>query len=190
MTRRQKEPLRPLTLAERQHLEHLARAQSAPATHVARAKALLAVAHGLSYTAAARAAGRRSGDAIAHLVARFNQEGLAALLLRHGGGPPAHYDAALRTQILTEAQRPPDREQDRTATWSLLTLRRVLRQQPALARVSTYTLWRVLHEAGWRWQRSRTWCPTGQVLRKGKYGWTIAKDRDAVAKKSSLNAPI
>ncbi len=51
---RQKEPLRTVSEDER---------------------AVLAVAEGASYTAAAPLAGRRSGDAVARLVARFNTEG-------------------------------------------------------------------------------------------------------------------
>ena len=78
MTRRQKDPLRPLAPEEQASLERYARSQTEPASHVARAKALLAVAAGQSYSAAAQAAGRRSGDAVAHLVTRFNQHGLAA----------------------------------------------------------------------------------------------------------------
>jgi hypothetical protein len=46
---------------------------------VARAVALLAVADSASYTAAERAAGRRSNDAVAHLVAQFNRESLSAI---------------------------------------------------------------------------------------------------------------
>ena len=87
MSRRQKEPLRPLTSEEYRQLEHLARTQSAPAAPVAHAKALLAVAAGQPYQNAARAAGRRSGDAVAQVVARFNHIGLAAVQPRQGGGP-------------------------------------------------------------------------------------------------------
>jgi transposase len=191
LTRRQKAPLRPLTALEQQTLERIGRSHTAAATPVARAKALLAVAAGHSYTTAARLAGRRSGDAVAHLVARFNHQGLSALEPRHGGGPPPRYGTPQRERILREVQRVPDREQDRTATWSLLTLRTALRKAPdGLPTVSTYTLWHVLREAGWTWQRSRTWCETGQVLRKRKHLWTIVRDRDAAAKKSSSNAPI
>ncbi len=53
MTRRQKDPLRPLTEEELTVLTKISRAQSEPASHVARAKALLAVASGQSYIAAA-----------------------------------------------------------------------------------------------------------------------------------------
>jgi len=79
------DPLRTLTDEERDVLTHISRSGSEPASHVARAKALLAVADGKSYTEAAHAASRRSGDAVSHLVSRFNQEGLAALAPRHGG---------------------------------------------------------------------------------------------------------
>jgi Helix-turn-helix domain len=91
MPRPQKEPLRALTPAERAHLEQLSRSQTQPAARVARAKALLAVATGHRFTVAARAAGRRSGDAVAQLVARFNHTGLAALDAEHGGGQPKRY---------------------------------------------------------------------------------------------------
>ena len=102
MSRRQKAPVRPRTREEYRQLAHLARTQSAPAAQVAHlpdganhwitcvstlAKALLAVAAGQPYQDAARAAGRRSGDAVAQLVARFNHTGLAAVPPRHGGGP-------------------------------------------------------------------------------------------------------
>jgi len=87
MTRRQKDPLRALTKDEQQELERIGRATSESVSRVVRAKALLAVAQGLSYTAAARACGRRSGDAVAQIVERFNREGLAALTPRHGGYP-------------------------------------------------------------------------------------------------------
>lgn len=88
MSRHQKNPLRPLLEAERQQLMHLSRGRALAANQVARAKAVLAVANGSSYTDAARKAGRRSGDAVATLVNRFNREGLAAIIPRHGGGHP------------------------------------------------------------------------------------------------------
>lgn len=52
---------------------------------------LLAVADGKSYLQAAHSVGRRSNDAISHLVSRSNSEGLAALEPRHGGGPSIVY---------------------------------------------------------------------------------------------------
>lgn len=185
MTRRRKEPLRILTSEERVWLERISRASSEPASHVARARALLAVADGQTYQQAAAAAGRRSNDAVAQLVARFNQLGLDALVPGHGGGPAPTYSSADRDRILVEARRMPDREADGTATWSLTTLQRAVRRAPdGLPRVSTATIRMVLHDAGWSWQQSRTWCETGKALRKRKAGVVEVVDPDAEAKKS------
>ena len=186
MARRQKEPLRPLTGAERAALGRVARASSEPAGRVARAKALLAVADGARFTEAARAAGRRSGDAVAQLVARFNRLGLAALEAGHGGGPPVRYGPAERERILREFRRPPDRAEDGTATWSLTTLRRALRRGPdPLPTVSTATILHVLWGAGYTWQADRTWCATGTAKRKRKDGTVVdVVDPDATPKKS------
>ncbi|HUY75513.1 MAG TPA: helix-turn-helix domain-containing protein [Ktedonobacterales bacterium] len=180
---RQNDPLRAVSDDERTVLRQVSRSGTAAAAVVARAKAVLAVAGGASYTAAAQAAGRRSGDAVGRWVARFNREGLAALTPGHGGGQSAHYTSAERERILAEAYRMPDREADGTATWSLVTLQRALRRAPdGLPQVSTYTIWGVLSEAGWSWQRTRTWCPTGSAVRKRKVGPVTVHDPDAEAK--------
>src|SRR4051794_35533613 len=127
MSRRKKDPLRPLTDAESAALTQVSRSQAAPAAQVARAAMLLAVARGDDYQQAAHAAGRRSGDAVSHLVARFNAEGLAALTPRHGGGRSPLYDQAARERILREVERTPTPDADGTATWWLSTLRKTLR---------------------------------------------------------------
>lgn len=185
MPHAQKEPLRPLTPAERTELERIARASSERVDRAARAKALLAVADGARFTDAARVAGRRAGDAVAHLVARFNREGLAALETRHAGGPAVVYGPSERERILQEFRREPDREQDQTGTWSLTTLQRALRRAPdGLPTVSTYTILTTLWEAGYSWQQSRTWCHTGTGLRKRRDGTVVrTTDPDATPKK-------
>jgi transposase len=58
-------------------------------------------------------------------VTCFNEEGLAAIQLRHG-----------------------------TATWSLTLLRRALGKKGL--KVGRFTVWTVLREAGFTWQRDRT----------------------------------
>lgn len=184
MARPQKDPLRPLTADERTVLEPVAHARSERADAVARAQALLAVADGARFTAAARAAGRRSGDAVAQLVARFNREGLAALLPRHGGGPAPQYGPPEQARILAEFRRTPDRETDGTATWSLITLQRALRTAPdGLPAVSTWTIFQVLHRAGYTCQNHRTWCETGTVVRKRKAGNVRVTDPEAEPKR-------
>lgn len=185
MARRPKDPLRPLTASEHHELERISRSQSDPAAHVAHAKALLAVEAGKAYTQAARLAGRKSGDAVAQLVARFNRTGLAAIVPGHGGGPPRRYTAAEQERILQEVRRQPDRETDGTASWSLSTLQSSLRRAPdGLSAVSTYTLWGVLHDAGFSWQRDRSWCQTGTVVRKRKGQTVEVHDPDATPKKT------
>jgi transposase len=185
MTRRQKDPLRPFADEERAVLMQISRAQSEPASHVARAKALLAVADGASYTEASRMAGRRSNDAVSQLVSRFNREGLAAIEPRHGGGPETIYGVEERKCILAEFERQPDRDRDGIATWSLSTLRRALRKAPdGLPNVSTHTIGSVLHDAGWTWQEDRTWCKTGVVTRKRKGVAVEVTDPEAGGKKT------
>jgi transposase len=173
-----------LTKSERAALEQLARSHSAPALSVARARGLLAVDDGYTYTEAAQLAGRSVGDSIAKWVARFNQVGLAAVERQAGGRPPTQYGPEERDRILAEFRRTPDRERDGTATWSLNTLQRALRRAPdGLPQVSTYTIWAVLHDAGISWQKDRTWCETGRAVRKRKRGEVTVQDPDASPKK-------
>ena len=166
MSRRKKDPLRPLTEAERDELAHLSRSQ------------------------AARAAGRRSGDAVSHLVTRFDAEGTAALTPRHGGGRRATYGSEAIGRIAAVAARAPTPEADDTATRSLSALRRALRAAPdGLPKVSTYTIRRVLRESGASYQRTRTWCPTGSAVRRRKAGPATVVDPDAGPKKSRSRTP-
>jgi transposase len=178
-----------LTPVERGDLEPLGRAVGAPAAVVARARAVLAVADGASYTAAAQRVGRRSGDAVARLVARFNREGVAAVEPRHGGGAQPTYGPAERERILTEFRRAPDRATDGTATWSLSTLQRALRRaEDGLPHVSIATIRAVLHAADLSWQRDRSWYPTGRSIRRRQHGERVEEavvvDPDASVKKA------
>jgi hypothetical protein len=186
MTRRQKDPLRPLTDDERHWLMRVARSQAEPAAHVARAKALLAVADGESYTDAAKAAGRR-----------FRGSSLSSgFALQPGGACSPRASArrwssshlrgcAERGRILSEARRSPARDENGTATWSLTTLRRALREAPdGLPEVSTHTIWKTLKEAGFEWHRDRSWCQTGVVERKRGGEVVTVIDPDSEAKKS------
>jgi transposase len=185
MSRRQTDPLRALDAAERAALSRLSRSRSAPAAQVARARALLAVAEGQSYTTAARLAGRRTGDTVARWVVGFNRDGLAALVPGHGGGHRVRYGADEQRRILAAVARPPDRARDGTATWSLTTLRDALRRaEDGLPGISTDTIGRTLHAAGFSWQKSRTWCETGVAVRRRKReGLVTVTDPDAAAKR-------
>jgi transposase len=90
-----------------------------------------------------------------------------------------------RERILAEFLRTPDAEKDGTKTWSLMTLERALRKAPdGLPEVSTATIRTVLQAAGYSWQKSRTWCQTGVVVRKRKRGKVIVTDPEAEGKKT------
>ena len=151
-----------------------------------RAKQLLAVAAGQGYTQAALGTGRRWGAAVARLVSRFNREGIHALERRHGGGANPRYGVRERDQIVAEARRCPEPAVEGAATWSLTLRQRSLRRKAprSLGRVSTYTIWAVLPDAGLQWGRTRSWCETGQARRKRKSGVVTVIDPDTEAKKS------
>ncbi len=139
----------------------------------------------MGYQAAAESVGRRDGDRVSALVKRFNREGVAALESRHGGGPAVKYGVVERERIVREVQRRPTGEQDGTASWSLSTLQRALRQaEDGLPQVSEYTIRKVLLEAGYDWQHSRSWCQTGVVERQRKAGSVFVTDPDAEPKKN------
>jgi hypothetical protein len=71
-----------------------------------------------------------------------------------------------------------------TASWSLSTLQRTLRVAPdGLPKVSTYAIRLVLRESWASYQRPRSWCPTGEALRRRKAGPVVVADPDSDAKK-------
>lgn len=182
----QKESLRPLSEQETRELQRIVKATSERLDVVRRAKAVLAVAGGQAFTKAAQEAGLKSGDGVGKLVKRFNQHGLAALQIAAGRGRKDTYTSEERTRMLAEVQRAPDRKADQTASWSLKTLERALRKQ-GLEQLSASTIREVLHEAGYAFGKTRTWCPTGTAIRKRKAGVVTVQDAQAPEKKDGLS---
>jgi transposase len=171
----QRERLRDLAETERAALRRIVQASSERVDRVRRARALLTVAAGASFAAAAREAGLRSGTTVANLVARFNREGLVALSIASGRGRTPTYDGSARAQIVATAQAAPDRKTDGTATWSLSTLQKRLRKE-GLEQIGTNTIKRVLEDAGSSYQKTRSWCPTGTAQRVRKSGVVTVTD--------------
>ena len=182
MAQPQKEPLRALSEQEERELKRLSNATSERLDVVRRAKALVAVVSGKPLTEAAQEAGLKSGKGVGRLVKRFNSHGLAALSIAAGRGRKPTYTSEQQARILAEVQREPDREQDQTATWSLLLLRTALRKE-ALPNVARETIRQVLHEAGYSYQRTRTWVRTGYALRVRKSGTVTTYDAQTPEKK-------
>jgi transposase len=178
MSRPVAQPLRPLTELEHQELLRVSRAPSETVIRHQRAVALLTVADGKPLIEAAHAAGWQVHDTVTRLIRRFNERGLAALDDLPRSGHPRSYGAAERARIEQELLREPRRKEESTATWSLSTLQRALREAPdGLPHVSTFTIVHALHEAGYSWQQSRTWCKTGTTLRKRTDG-TVEESYD------------
>lgn len=183
MARPQHNPLRALTDEEKTELALTARSQNLAAAQVDRARAILAVASGKTFKAAAALAGRANPTTVSGWVARFNLEGLSAVVPQHGGGRRPVYTLAQWERVRREAARTPEREKDGTANWSLSTLQRSLRQaEDGLPQISRATIWYILRTSGWSWQKSRSWCDTGKVKRKRKAGVAEVIDPDAYAK--------
>ncbi len=176
-------PLRAMTQEEEQTLQRLVKATSERVDVIKRARALLGVQAGKSYTQAAQEAGYKSGDSVSQLVERFNEQGLTALLIAAGRGRKPTYTVEQRQRMLQEFKRTPEREADQTASWSLMTLRNALRRE-ALPQVGVSTIREVLHEAGYRFGKTRTWCPTGTALRVRKAGTVTVEDPKAEEKNS------
>jgi transposase len=116
------------------------------------------------------------------IVRGFNRRGLDVLGIAVGRGRKPTYASQQQARILAEVQRVPDRKADQTATWSLSTLQRVLRKT-GLPRIAKETIRQVLHECGYSCQRTRTWCRTGEALRKRKTGTVIVYDEQTLEKK-------
>jgi transposase len=176
-------PLRAMIPEEERAVQRTAKATSERVDVVKRARALLAVRVGHSYTHAAHEAGYKSGDSVSQLVARFNQHGLAALQIAGGRGRKARYTLAQRERVVAELQRAPERTTDATATWSLKTLERALRQAGS-PHLSASTIRAVLHEAGYGYGKTRTWCPTGTALRRRQAGTVLVHDPKTQEKSS------
>jgi transposase len=182
LSKPQKEPLRPLSEQEQQALQRIVKATSERMDVIKRARALLAVAGGQTFSAAAREADFACGDSVMKLVKRFNQHGLSALLIANGRGRKPTYTDEQRSQILVELQREPGRKEDGTATWSLSLLQQRLRAT-GLPKVGASTIGRTLSQAGYVYGQSRTWCQTGTVLRKRKEGVVSVHDPKTEEKK-------
>lgn len=176
-------PLRTLTQEEEQALQRSVKASSERVDVVKRAKAILAVRAGKPYSEAAQEAGYKSADSVSQLVERFNQHGLTALLIAPGRGRKETYTPLEREHIVQEFRRAPDRQDDATASWSLMTLRGALRKE-ALPKVGVSTIREVLQEAGYRFGKTRTWCPTGTAIRVRKAGTVTVQDPKAGGKNS------
>lgn len=175
MAQPQKHPLRPLSVQEEREVHCIVKASSERVDMARRARVLLAVAAKQPFPHAARVAGFKEARSVSELVERFNEQELAALGIAAGRGRKPTYTSEQQARIIAQVQRPPDREVDQMATRSLMKLRRALRKTD-LPEIAAGTIRQVLHEAGYSFQRTRTWVRTGYALRVRKSGTVTTYD--------------
>jgi transposase len=155
MARRAELFVRELTDEEAAHLlKQARRGRNAVVRH--RAMLLFASFQGQSVTQIATMF-RASAAHVAALIHDFNARGFPALDPRWGGGRPRRIDQVQRTEIVKAAlARPSDRGEPFTS-WSLSKLRAYVVRAGIVPAISRSQLWRVLHEAGIRFQHHKTW---------------------------------
>lgn len=162
MGAQQKRSLRPLTLHEHEELCQKATSNVEPVSTGKRAKALLAVANGSTFTEAGRQVGM-SGDGVSQLVERFHHRGIQALSIAPGRGCKPTYTSQDHELILQEIQRHPTWDTDQCTVWSLSLLQKSLHYQGFLD-ISPRTIRRVLQAHGWKYQQTtHTWHFIGQT---------------------------
>jgi transposase len=148
--------LRQLTPQEREELSQKAAFVSERANMVTKAKALLAVADGWTFTEAGRQVGM-SRDGVSQLVERFHQRGVEVLSIAPGRGRKPTYTSQDHEQILQEIQRRPTWDVDQCTVWSLSFLQKSLHAKGFVG-ISPRTIRRVLQAHGWEYQQTtRTW---------------------------------
>ena len=129
--------LRELTEAEREELTRWAQSRRMPSGDVVRARLILALADGLTYSRIEDRLGI-SRPTIARWKERFEKEGMAGLEPRHKGSEPRTVTPAVQARVLRKTTRKPE---DGSTHWSC-------RKMAAVAGVSKSTVQRI-------WARAR-----------------------------------
>jgi transposase len=169
--------VRELTTDEGQRLRSLSRTHKQYAIRQ-RAAILLASATGMAPPQIARAH-LTDENQVRRVIREFNEDGMASLRPRIGGGSPKKssdpriVDAALA--------RPGDLGEPGTR-WTLRRLRRFLVRSKTVASISVEGLRHTLRRAGVTYQRTRTWKTSPDPLYEPKKAWVQAAYRGAEAR--------
>ena len=147
--------VRPLTEAERGELKRMARREVGRVGERARMVLLSSRGYGVPAIAEVFECGAAT---VRHWLARFESEGAAGLRDRSRPGRPRKADAAARTAIRRELERPPAEAGYPIGAWTVPTLRQLLAERCGVA-VSPATVRRMLVTEGYRWRRPRHCLP-------------------------------
>jgi len=160
MVSQQKGPVGQLTAYEREEFSRKALSSSERMDVVKKAKAIVAVADGCTFTEAGKRA-EMSRAGVSQLIERFHQRGLDVLMIAPGRGPKPTYTRQDHELILQEVQRCPTWDKDQSIVWSLPLLQKSLRAKGFL-HICPETIRRVLQTHGWEYQDTHMWHQTDQ----------------------------
>ena len=161
MRSQQKGLVRQLTPHEREEFSRKATSSSERMDVIKKAKAILAVANGCTFTEAGKRAGM-SRAGVSQLIKRFHQRGLEVLMIAPGSGPKPTYTSQDHELILQEGQRCPTWDTDQSTVWSLPLLQKSL-QAKGFPHICPETIRLVLQKHGWKYQDTRTWHQTDEL---------------------------
>jgi transposase len=142
-----------------------------------RAQILLASATGMAAGQIAQALSTDENQ-VRRVIGEFNEDGMASLRPRIGGGRPRRSDQS--TMVDAALARPGDLGEAGTR-WTLRRLRRYLIRSKKVVSVSVEGLRQVLSAAGVTYQRTRTWKTSNDALYEAKKAWVTAAYKAAEA---------
>src|SRR3954447_3314834 len=147
--------LRALTAEERSAVETLARARTAPARRVERARVVLRASQGETPPLIGEVLGL-DAETVRRRIRRFNAEGLAAFDDHHRSGRPATYSAEEVAAVIAAALTSPRRLDLPFASWTLDRLAVYLLEHKGIT-MRRSRIDEILLAEGLRWRRQESW---------------------------------
>jgi len=147
--------LRELTAEEASAVESLARARTASARRVERARIIWRASRGETPPIVAEMLGL-SAETVRRRIRRFNAGGLAALEDGHRSGRPATYSADDVAAVIAAALTSPPSLDLPFASWTLDRLAAYLHERKGIA-IRRSRIDEILLKEGLRWRRHETW---------------------------------
>jgi transposase len=147
--------LRELTADEASAVESLARARTASARQVERARIIWRASRGETPPTIAETLGV-SAETVRRRIRRFNAEGFAAVEDHHRSGRPATYSAGEVATVIAAALTAPRRLGLPFASWTLDRLAAYLLEHRGIA-MRRSRIDEILLKEGLRWRKQETW---------------------------------
>lgn len=147
--------VRDLRIPEGQKLQSLLR-RGKDVISVRRAQVILSSAQGMKVPAIARQV-YLSEQYVRQIIERFNEDGLASLAPRYGGGRPPEISPEQKAEIVELALMPPPLLGLPFTQWSLPKLKAEVIRRKIVKSISLEWLRQILREHKVSYQRTKTW---------------------------------